>query len=71
MVIQHRERTDRLRPAAGSLEVHLPEFVGSVALEPFRSWTVPVLLPYQVVAQQDVVNRAACQREAVALKQNL
>src|ERR1035438_6334449 len=46
VVIQHRERTDRLRPAAGSLEVHLPEFVGSAALEPFRSWTVPVLLPY-------------------------
>src|SRR5205823_2405271 len=33
MVVEHREGSDRLRPAAGPLEVYLPEFVGRTALE--------------------------------------
>ena len=71
MVVEHRERADRLRPAAGPLEVHLPEFVGGAALETLRGRTVAVPVSHQIVTQQDAVNGAASQRDTVAIEQDL
>src|ERR1700692_3504949 len=53
MVVEHRQRPHRLRPAAGPLEVHLPEFVGSTALEALRGRAAAVLVAHQIVTQQD------------------
>src|SRR5207245_1877546 len=36
MVVEHRQRADRPRPAAGPFEVYLPEFFGRAALEALR-----------------------------------
>src|SRR5271157_3432138 len=37
VIVQHRQRTHRLRPSLRPFEVHLPEFVGLTALEALRS----------------------------------
>ncbi len=71
MVVEHRQRPHRLWPAAGPLEVHLPEFVGSTALEALRGRAAAVLVAHQIVTQQDAVDGAASQRKAVAIEQDL
>ena len=50
VVVEHGERPDGLGPAAGSLEVHLPEFVGMAALEAAGGLRVLILFPHQIVA---------------------
>ena len=71
MVVEHRQRPYRLRPAAGPLEVHLPEFVGSTTLEALRGRAVAVPVWHQMVTQQDAVDGAASQRKTVAIEQDL
>src|SRR6266702_2860212 len=71
MVVEHRQGSDRLWPGAGPLEVHLPEFVGRTALEALRGRAVAVPVSHQLVTQQDAVDGAACQRDTVAIEQDL
>src|SRR5260370_822481 len=70
MVVEHRQRPHRLWPAAGPLEVHLPEFVGSTALEALRGRAAAVLVAHQIVTQQDAVDGPARSRRPCADSQH-
>ena len=71
MVVEYRQRPDGVGPVLGSLEVHLPQFVGPLALEALDRLRMPVSLAHQVVAQKDAVDGAAGQRHALLAQQEL
>src|SRR3984957_6641371 len=56
VIVDHRQGTDRLIPALGTLEVHLPELVGLLALESPGRRSVAILDPDQPAAVEDAMH---------------
>src|SRR5271170_815620 len=71
VVIQYRERSDRLVPRLRSLEIHLPQLVGRGSLEASLCRTMPVMLVHQLAAKQDAMNGARRQLNATRTQQYL
>ena len=46
VIVQHRQRPDRLRPSLRPFEIHLPQLIGLVALEALHGRGVSFLLPH-------------------------
>jgi len=70
MIVEHRQRTDRLRPSFSSLEIHLPQLIGLLALKALLGSRVLVYLFHQIVTQQNAMDRVPCQLNAFARKHN-
>ena len=71
VVVDHRQRSDGVRPVLRPLEVHLPQLVGPLTLEALDRLRVVVGIAYQIVAQQNTVNRTAGQLHPFAVQQHL
>ncbi len=59
MIVQHRQRSHRVRPSLGTFEVHLPQFVGLSPLKTLRRRAAPFLLAHQAVTQQNAMDGVA------------
>ena len=70
MIVEHRQRIDRLRPSFSSLEIHLPQLIGLLALKALLGSRVLVYLFHQIVTQQNAMDRVPCQLNAFARKHN-
>jgi len=46
VIVQHGQRSNRLRPSLGTFEVHLPKFVGLPALKALPGPISPVLVAH-------------------------
>jgi hypothetical protein len=66
-----RQRPHALGRTQRAFEVHLPEFVGRVALKPLRRQTRMLRLVDQAMPQQNAVDRAPRQLHAPLPQQHL
>jgi len=67
MIVEHRQRSHWVRPSFGTLEVHLPQFVGQSALKALRCRCAPFLLTHQIVTHKNAMDRVTRQLDALSL----